>query len=89
MKKLLYSALVICAVSLASCGGGGCDTLDISAAATKISEAAQAYAADQSAANCDAYKAAIDEYISDLDDCNLVPQETIVEFQAERDALTC
>ncbi|MFT4534115.1 MAG: putative small secreted protein [Saprospiraceae bacterium] len=88
MKKLLYLALVICVVSLASCGGG-CDTLDISEAATKISEAAQAYGADQSTANCDAYKAAIDQYISDLDDCDLVPQETIDEFQAERDALTC
>jgi len=45
--------------------------------------------ADPSTANCDAYKATIDDYISELDDCDLVPQEAIDDFQAQSDDLTC
>ncbi len=89
MEKLLYSALVICAISLASCGGGDCDTSSITDATNKINDALSAYSSDPSQTNCDAYKAAIDDYISELDDCELVPQETIDSFQTQRDALTC
>ena len=88
MKKLLYSALVVCAFSFASCGGG-CDADDITAAGNKISEAATAYGTDQSTANCEAYRAAINDYIDELDDCDLVTQETIDAFKASRDDLSC
>jgi len=89
MKNLLYSTLVICTFMFSSCGGGGCDTDSITAATNKINDALTAYSMDASTENCNAYKAAIDDYISELDDCDLVPQSTIDSFQSQRDDLTC
>ena len=75
---------------LFNCSGeNDCDLESITQATNKIIVALEAYSVDPSTSNCDTYKAAIDDYISELDDCELVPQETIDNFQAERDALTC
>lgn len=83
MKNLFLSIAVVAIIGFSSCssddddGGKSCAQLT-----TEISDAAEAYVEDQSEANCNAYKAAIQAYINK--DC-----ENAESFEAVLELLVC
>lgn len=89
MKNLLFILLTFVAISFVSCGSDDCSADDITAAVTKITDAATLYAEDASVDNCNAYKSALEDYISDLKDCDGVTQAVVDSYQTDIDGLTC
>jgi uncharacterized protein YaaR (DUF327 family) len=88
MKKILFFAILSCGMFLASCSKS-CDAADVTAATKKITDAGIKYTTDQSKANCDAYKAALDAFVKDFADCESVTAATLDSFKASSTALTC
>lgn len=97
LTKFFGCLLLLIAVSGTSCkkddsGPGGCAAnfnygVELQAEATALTNAATAYANDQSTANCNAYKAAANAYIDaaeDVEDC--VPNVDKAAFQQSIDA---
>lgn len=79
------------------CGNNFNWGLELQAEATAISNAATAYAMDQTTQNCEDYRAAIQAYLdaaADLDGCVVASEraayeQAIVDAQAELNALSC
>ena len=62
MKKLMLVALTVAAFGITSCGSDDDGGVDCVSLATNVANAAETYGADQSVANCEAYKAALEAY---------------------------
>jgi len=95
LKLMVWLLGVASMFFLSSCEGdgpSGCGdnfnyAVELQAESTALSNAAQAYANDQSTANCEAYRTAVSNYLDaaeDLDNCVLTTQRD--DYQAAIDA---
>lgn len=57
--------------------------------ANDIAAAAQAYASSQTRATCEAYKKALNDYITAVDRCTNIPQSQINQYRQDVNRLTC
>jgi hypothetical protein len=87
MKKILFFAILSCGMFLASCSKS-CDATDITESTKKVADAGLKYGLDQSKANCDAYKAALDAFVKDFADCETA-KASVDQFKSTSSALTC
>ncbi|MEM9548246.1 MAG: hypothetical protein AAGA77_19850 [Bacteroidota bacterium] len=89
MKNLFFVAATLCAIVLFSCGDS-CDLMEFTERADANLELGQAYVADTTTANCNAYADDLQSIIDDYGDCD---DETIsgqvALFQMALDALDC
>ncbi|HNP19112.1 MAG TPA: hypothetical protein PKL31_11795 [Fulvivirga sp.] len=87
MKKMIYLAGVVLALGFTACGsdddGGAVDCL---AQTNAVSDAASAYLTDQSTANCNAYKTALQNYLNA--GC-AVDEASKASFEASLKNLSC
>jgi hypothetical protein len=86
MKKLFLSIAVVAAMvmAVASCKKTK-DAINCVDAAKKYSDASNAYFQSQTKANCDAYKAALNDYMNS----SCVTPEQKAVLQASAEAITC
>jgi hypothetical protein len=90
MKKIILAIAVCCIATfvLVSCKKDKDKAIDCNAATQKISTAAQAYATSQSAANCNAYKSALQDLLNS--DCaNGISASEKETFQSLINSLSC
>ena len=75
MKKFLMTTIaglsILCIIGISSCGGGktcsvGAFNSDVNAAIQQLNTAINAYAAEQTEANCNAYKDAAQNYLDEV-----------------------
>lgn len=83
LSRIALVAALACSFALTSCKKDE-EKTDCGALANKASAAAQAYATDFSVANCNAYKAALQAYISGCGEGT-----DLASFEASLDALVC
>ena len=70
MKNLLFVLFAILAIGFASCGGSDCSLENAAADGDAYLVLGNAYAADSTMANCEAYKVALESFVSDYDGCD-------------------
>jgi len=89
MKNLLFALLAVCAIGLYSCGDS-CDVEDFSADSDESLTLANAYDADSTEANCQAYADKLQSIIDDYGDCEDETISAQVElFQTRLADLPC
>ncbi len=89
MKNLLFVALTLCTIVLFSCGSS-CDLEEFTTRSSENLTLGQAYAADSTLANCNAYSEDLQSIVDDYGDCDdetISAQVTL--FQNQLNALDC
>jgi len=89
MKNLLFAAATFCTLVLFSCGSS-CDLESFAKDAEPILELGNAYNADPTKENCDAYAAQLQSVIDDYGDCEAAEIMSSVDvYRSGLAALNC